>query len=386
MKLVFRCLPLLLLAALVAAPAAHAKTKLEIGLQDDGVFLQHHYPDPAGDPYTQAKQLHATWIRANVLWTHTLAPGLSARRTAPRSVAYDWSELDAFVNSARARGVKVQLTLTGPAPAWATKNHRAGVYKPSARAYGTWVRAVAKHFRGRVKRYSIWNEPNLISWLQPLYRVATLYRGLYRSGYAAITRVDRHAQILFGETVPYSLKRRSLSPLKFARQVLCVNAKYTKRSRTCPRLRTDGFATHPYDALHKPTYRYPGADNVTIATLGRLTHALDRFSALGALRPRGRGRLPMYLTEFSYVIYKNHKKVLSESRRAKYLVQGFETARRNPRVAELVQFQLVQPPAGSPWDYWQSYLITRAGTHAPAWTSLKTWADRAAKRKAIATR
>ena len=89
---------------------------------------------------------------------------------------------------------------------------------------------------------------------------------LYTKGYAAIKAADPAAKVLIGETAPFSKAGLSTSPLAFLRGVTCVNKKY-KRARSCPALKADGYAHHPYDFAHAPDYQYPGADNVTIGTL-----------------------------------------------------------------------------------------------------------------------
>ena len=81
----------------------------------------------------------------------------------------------------------MQLSLTGPAPRWARPEalDSPGRYKPSASKFGKFAELAAEHFAGRVDRYSIWNEPNWKSWLDPL-KSGHLYRSLYMRGYAAI--------------------------------------------------------------------------------------------------------------------------------------------------------------------------------------------------------
>ena len=105
--------------------------------------------------------------------------------------------------------------------------------------------------------------------------------------------------MLIGETAPYGRSGYSTAPLAFLRSLTCVNSKY-KRTRSCPKLKADGYAHHPYDFSHAPDYRYPGADNVTLGTLLRLKKALDKLSRAGVLRRNGGGNLPLYLTEYGY--------------------------------------------------------------------------------------
>ena len=52
-----------------------------------------------------------------------------------------------------------------PAPDWATPG-KSSVDRPNATEFGKFVRAVGTRF-STVKIWSIWNEPNLSSWLSP---------------------------------------------------------------------------------------------------------------------------------------------------------------------------------------------------------------------------
>jgi hypothetical protein len=368
------------LLVLAACGTASAGPRMELGLMDEGVFLDERYYG-ADRGLEAARSLHVRRLRMNVLWANALTEGQAVARKAPAHPTYEWGRWDRAIARARRHGIKVQLSLTGPAPAWAAGNRRRGPFKPSAKQYGRFVSAAVKHFRGEVSRYSIWNEPNHVGWLRPLASGPALYRALYVAGYRAAVKADPRAQILMGETSPYALKGRSSSPLGFLRGVLCVDRRYRHRARSCPRLRADGYALHPYDARHSPTYRFPGADNVTIGTLGRLPAALDKLARLGALRTRRGGPMPVYLTEFGYLAY--GKKKIPEARRARYLPQAFEIARRNPRVRELIQYELVQPPKGSPWFFWQSHLIDNTGAKTKTYHALRAWARRAAAKGTI---
>jgi hypothetical protein len=330
----------LAVSLLVFAPQqAHAARHMELALQDDAVLLQKLY-------YNQdlaLRQIHALGvrhIRANLLWTRVLPGWESNRRFQPQSLHYNWSQYDQLIDAAARYGMRVQLTIAGPAPAWATGNHVVGVYKPNAGKFGAFTRSAAAHFRGRVSRYSIWNEPNYVGWLKPLRSGPKIYRGLMASGYRGIKSVDPGAQVLFGETVPFAIKGRATSPLWFLRGATCVNRHWKRGCRKG--LRADGYAHHPYDFTHSPRHRYPGRNNVTIGTLGRLNKALKRLARSGSLRTSRGRRLNIYLTEFGY--FSRGKRRLPSSRRAKYLRQAYRIARRTPHVKQLLQYLLVSPP------------------------------------------
>ena len=199
--------------------------------------------------------------------------------------------MDELIDRAAQNGIRVHLSLTGPAPRWANARRATtgkAWYKPNAREFGAWSQVVAEHFAGRVDRYSVWNEPNWKTWLGPLKAAPAIYRGLYTRAYSAIKAADSSAKVLIGETSPYGRPGLSTSPLAFLRAVTCVNKSY-RRAKSCPKLKADGYAHHPYDFNHAPGFQYPGADNVTIGTLPRLTKRSTASRAPG-LRKTGGGR------------------------------------------------------------------------------------------------
>ena len=339
---------------------------MEIALQDDAVFVTNEYYG-RDRGLAKAQQLGVTHIRVNVLWAASMgSQGNASKR--PSNPRYDFTAYDQIVGAARARGLQVQMALTGPAPRWATGNKRRGVYKPKYRYYEDFVEATVNHFKGLVSRYSIWNEPNHVGWLAPLRSAPGLYSQLYRVGYNAIKRIDAGAQVLFGELAPYASRRGSATPpLQFLRGVLRTNRSYKGSSKYA--LFADGFAHHPYDFGNKPTYRYPGSDNVTLATLGRLTSALNKLRKYGMLRRPDGGHLELYLTEYGFMQSGRYK--LSDSRRASYLRQAYDMARRNSRVRQMLQFLLVQP--GKEYRFFDTAILGRNGKSTKAFSTLRSW-------------
>src|SRR4051794_27841585 len=256
------------------APAAHASSRMDIGIQDDAALLSSWGPERQA-AYDRAADLGVTSVRANMIWSRVLPAHEASRRTKPATLHYDFTAFDALIADAHARDMRVQLTLTGPAPAWASKSHKVSPLDPSVKEYARFVTLVAKHFRGQVQRYSIWNEPNWHGWLGPARTAASQYRALYRAGYSAIKRTDRDAEVIFGELAPQKRGNSSFAPLSFVRSVLCVDERWHKR-KSCATIRTDGVALHPYYYLHAPNATNIPRDDVTLGTLSRLTSALTK--------------------------------------------------------------------------------------------------------------
>jgi hypothetical protein len=361
------------LAGLLIAPAdSRAARGMELGIQDDALFIQGNKRFRGDKAFDYARALGVTRIRANLIWAYTMPSQQWNARRKPRTINYDFSQIDRLIDRAAANGIRVHLSLTGPAPRWANARKadpRRAWFKPNARGYGEWAGIVASHFAGRVDRYSIWNEPNWKTWLGPLKAAPTLYRSLYVRGYNAIKRSDRRAKVLIGETSPYARPGLSTSPLAFLRKVTCVNSRYRRKGK-CPKLRADGYAHHPYDFRHSPSYQYPGSDNVTIGTLSRLTRALDRLRRSGALRPTRGGRMPLYLTEYGY--FATGKRALPKRTRSRYLKQAYSIALRNGRVKSQMQYLLLVLPRGSGSTF-NTGLVSRTGKRLPQYNALRSW-------------
>jgi hypothetical protein len=380
---VLLALTLTLALATGTASTAHAAQGMEIAVQDDPVLFQGLYSTPQIG-IALAEKLRASRIRVNVVWSYVVGRSASKKKKKPKKVKYNWSGYDLLIANAAPSNIKVQLVLTGPAPAWATGNHKVGPDRPKAAYFKQFASAAAQHFKGRVNRYSIWNEPNHRAWISPLKSGPKLYRALYIAGYSAIKKVDRGAQVLMGETAPFMLGHgkhvNAMAPLKFLRGVTCANARY-KRAKHCGTLKADGYAHHPYDFDHKPAYKYPGKDNVTIGVLGRLTTALSKLKKAKLLTTPSGGVPDVYLTEYGY--FSSGKRKVSDSKKAKYLVQAFTIAQRNPRVREMLHYLLLQPPRGR-YRFFDTSIASAKGKPTKAFNALAKWATAAAKAGRIA--
>lgn len=390
-----------LVAATIAAlclalvPSAHAAKGMEVSLQDEGVFnpgAAPYFSKPQA--YSLAKGLQVSRLRFNAIWGSLNVPSQRCSRTVPKTPRYDFSRLDAAIDSARGQGFKVLLTITGGSinPAWASGKKtcgRSNDYKPNAREFGKFAKLVAARYKGRVDQYSIWNEPNRKGWIEPVSQSASIYRDLYTQGYKGVRAGDSKGKILIGELAPFASKRGvALEPLDFLRKLTCVNSSYRSVKR-CAGLKADGFAHHPYDFSRSPSQRFPNKDAVTIANLSSLTSALDKLAKIKRLNPVKGSKLNLYLTEYGYFGTKEpggRAKVFPESTRAKYLVQGFKKAQANSRVKQMLEFLLVRYPnagtARAPFDF-DTSIVKIDGTKLKSYTELAKWASSAAKKKQI---
>ena len=339
----------------LALPAvAHAAPGMEFALQDDDVFVEQRWMT-RDTALEHAAHLGTKRIRVNILWSRTLTSDPTHKTAPADGPQYDFSRIDALQAAAAKHRIKLQLTLTGPAPAWATADHKVGPYRPDPVKFGAFVRTVAAHFKGRVDRYSVWNEPNLSPWLAPSATAPDPVPQPLQGRLRARSRPStRNSKVLFGELAP-TRDGRTIAPLQFLRAAAPKNAK----------LKADGLAVHPYQFQSAPTKLAGGPDDTPISQLPRLTKALDQLAkSKGLSTPKGKG-LDLYLTEFGYLSHGN--RAVSQSVRAAWLRQAYDLARRNQRVKQILQFQLVDPP--TEW-LWHTAVLDHKGRPQGAYAGL----------------
>ncbi len=210
-----------------AAPALASSS--ETSIFEPGVELD---ANPVATLHTM-RLLGARELRLFIHWNQ-VAPDPNSRRmprfNASNPAGYPaggWVLTDQIVQDAQADGIKIDLDIDGRAPLWAMPRsapvNAQGSQDPSGADYARFVQAVGKRYTGRytpagassplprVTIWSLWNEPNYQSSLEPqgsgendvnpvspgIYRslVASGWKGLSASGHA-------HDTTLIGELAP----------------------------------------------------------------------------------------------------------------------------------------------------------------------------------------
>jgi hypothetical protein len=158
-----------------------------------------------------------------------------------------------------------------------------------------------------------------------------------------------------------------VSPIGFMRRALCLSRSYVKE-KGCRKVRIDGYAHHAY-TRSAPWVPSAGANEVNIASLARLTTALDKASKAGAIP----SRRDIYLTEFGYQSYPDRISGVTLSRQAEYLAIAERMAYANPRVKAFSQYLLRDddPKKGVPreerYPGFETGLRTASGKKKPAY-------------------
>ncbi|WP_416181145.1 polymerase, partial [Chloroflexus sp.] len=185
------------------------------------VFNLHLEPDPAAvdRTFALARDLGARYARMQVPWDdieiHGRGDFTDRRNAATIGEVSSWAKYDRIVASAVAHGIELIMRVDRP-PAWAcargcaTPEFQAGLAidgnsmaPPDDLAdYGRFLAILAERYRGQVRFFQIWNEPNLMNewgWQTPK---PADFLALLRTGYEAVKAANPEAVVLFPGLAP----------------------------------------------------------------------------------------------------------------------------------------------------------------------------------------
>jgi hypothetical protein len=365
----------------------------------------HLHTDPAGT-LALLRRLGVSRVRVYVPW-RSLAPNALATRPPPGLVASDpaaypagsWAIYDTIVRDAAKQHIGLDLTVGGPAPRWAVGQGAPAnpfmSWKPSATAFGDFVRALATRYDGHYKPagaaaplpgvdfWAIWNEPNYGVDLSPqatnhstVEVSPRLYRDLVDQAWTALHATGHGGDtILIGETAPRGITTGNspgnfsgMVPLRFIRALYCVDASFKRlngaaaSARGCPPdagtssrfprqhpalFAASGFSDHPYpQGGMPPNVRTVGEpDYADLAAIANLESTLDRAAAAYDVKTH----LPIYSTEFGYQT--NPPETIAHTTdpvtAAGYLNWAEYITWRNPRLHSYDQYLLTDPPGAN---------------------------------------
>lgn len=351
--------------------------------------------------YGEAAPVRERWLRKTVQADAQMvlldASWASIASTRPRhpadpaDPAYQWGNLDAEIQAARAHGLRVAVMVAG-APSWAEGAHRpadaqAGTWRPNARAYGAFARAIARRYSGtfpdpgdpgrdlpRVRYWQAWGEPNLPVHLTPQWvkrkgrwvaASPTIYRSLLNAFYAGVKSVHRTNFVVTAGTAPFGDPPggERMRPEQFVRNLLCVHGPALRPTR-CPHpAHLDALAHDPYSISGPFTHALDRGD-VSIADMGELSSALAAAERSGRVLPRGHKQL--WVTEFSWDSNPPDPHGVPAIRQAHWLQDAlFELWREGVSVAIWYQVR-DQPPIPSYAESYQSGVYLLGGKPKPS--------------------
>jgi hypothetical protein len=342
---------MLVVAALIpAAPAAASKTQATM-LQDDPALL---YGSQAlrDKRLDEIKSLGADIVKVRVRWRDLAPKKRPAHGDDPN--IYGWGPYDAIVSGAQSRGLTVMFQLGGTAPDWATPG-KSPVNNPNAGEFGKFVKATGAHFPS-VHIWSVWNEPNLKSWLSPqvsggVPQAPRIYRGLVNAASGGLAASGHGSdRLLLGELLPFTRTSRNtnnkIRPLAFLRELACVDSHYhafkgkAAKRRGCTGFKSlpgNGLAYHPYTLAGGPGVRTPNKDDATISDLGRITRVLSKLRSKHKIR----SSWPIWITEFGFQSDPPDRYATPIKKIPGFMARSEYIAYKNRRVASYSQYPLI---------------------------------------------
>ena len=159
------------------------------------------------------------WIKQHAPWADIEIPerGQYFDAAARRST---WDKYDEIVDLAEEAGVDI-IARIDRAPAWARVNRDHPTTPPTNYVdYGRFLAAFAERYRGRVRHYQIWNEPNLAHEWGGSPPQPDAYARLLRVASRAIKSVD-DANVVIAAPMAATLENspRAMDEVRYLRQL-----------------------------------------------------------------------------------------------------------------------------------------------------------------------
>jgi hypothetical protein len=259
----------------------------------------------------RAKQARAGIIRISVNWRDSVGSNPPVTPTNPADPAYNFAQLDASVESARARGLDVMLTAYD-APAWAEGNNppsnvNSGTWKPNPAKLKEFGEALSRRYSGsfldlpRVRFFEAWTEPNLEEYLSPQWAHGRpvspdRYRRMLNAFYQGVKGGQPKAKVIGGATAPYGDAPGGdrMRPLFFLKGVFCLDDELKpKHCGTKPHL--DVLSHHPINFFTSPHHKAFNRNDVPIANFSRVRRLMHAAERTHHVLPKGRH--PLWATE-----------------------------------------------------------------------------------------
>jgi hypothetical protein len=358
------------------------------------------------DPVYFQSQTRHVWLDRTVasgaqfvlLWVSwsSVSPQRPAPRADPSNPAdpqYNWGTLDATVRAARSHGLRVVLSLAY-APAWAEGRGRPagaplGTWRPNARAFAAFARAVARRYSGsfsggsgvlpRVRYFQAWTEPNLPDHLNPQWVRAgrrwvaespIIYRTLLNAFYAAVKSVRSSDVVITAGTAPFGDPPggKRVAPALFVRDLLCLRGRALAPGRCPDPAHFDVLAHDPY-SFGGPLQQAFNPDDVALPDMWKLTRALAAAQRTGRALPRIHH--PVWVTEFGWSSKPPNPSAVPLIKRAHWIERAFYELWRQG-IATATWYLIVdQAPIPSYAGTWQTGLYYLDGRRKPGFEAFR---------------
>jgi GH35 family endo-1,4-beta-xylanase len=308
------------------------------------------------------------WIRQEFPWEDIEIHGkgdLQDRRWTPHRSS--WEKYDNIVDLAEKHDIEIICRLSNP-PSWARADGdaRGALAPPDDYAdYGDFVYAVVSRYRGRIRFYQIWNEPNLgIEWGGNVN--AREYTELLKVAYTRAKEADPDSVILAG----------------------ALSATIELNPHPPQGINDFVYLQQMYDAGAAPYF-----DIMSMQGYGLFSGPTDRRMrprVINFSRPRyiremmvvnGDAHKPIWISELDWSpvpdeVEPKHYGQVTEEARARYVVQAYERMREEWPWMGVACFWFFKRPddseRGEDWYYFR--MVESDFTPLPVYQAMKTYA------------
>jgi hypothetical protein len=292
------------------------------------------------------KQAGFSWIKHQVEWLAVeQSPG-----------QYDWSEVDAIVNTDVGAGLNVLISVQHAPDFYRTS--ASGLMPADPSKFQQLMQAMAGRYASKVQGYELWNEENLAREAGPGNIDPASYLPLLKAGYAGTKSGDPNAQVFLGALSPTGTTRPgvSMDDLAYLRGLYALNDGEVKNYFDVLGAHLSGFSNPPDCTPATPQCSLSGAWNTdpSFFAFARVGQYHDVMTQAGDDKK-------IWLTEFGYdsssvaVPGYEYSTYISEDTQARFLVQAFLIARQTPYIGGVLvwnlNYQTVVPQTDEKWGF-----------------------------------
>jgi hypothetical protein len=312
-------------------------------------------PETAHRDLGMMKDAGLTWVKQQFAWRDIEGAGKGK---------FNWANADQAVNLANSFNIDI-LARVDNAPDWAAPGCNVAAKKQMGPAAKTqdwldFLTAFVTRYKGRIRAYEIWNEPNLArEWCGRPPNPAE-YAALLKVSYEKIKSIDPNAIVVSGGLTPTSASNDQAMP-----DVTFMNRLYDAMKNN---------STGYFDVLgvHAPGYKAPPEMSPDDVVKNReynnnepVTGRVYCFRHVEDIRKimeqRGDSAKQIVITEFGWTRDPIHKEyswfAVEEQTQAKYVVGAYQWAKQNwsPWIGAMFVIYMANPD----WtkdneEYWWS--------------------------------
>ena len=274
-------------------------------------------PEVASRDLQMIRAAGFTWVKQDFAWREIEGAGKGK---------FDWSRTDRIVNDCNTEKLDI-LARVDRQPFWARSDQAGNGPPDNYQDFADFVFALASRYKGRIRAYEIWNEPNLAREWGGKPPNAAEYVRLLRLAYQAIKRADPNAMVISAGLTPTGTWTAEATP----------DDMYLDQMYKAMGGRSDGY----FDVLgaHAPGYKAPPEVSPDEAASSAAYHnqrffCFRRVEDLRAIMVRyGDTNKQIAILEFGWTsdplhpAYSWHR--VSEEEKADYMVRAYKWAKEH---------------------------------------------------------